>query len=266
MNSDSAFSIGKDHTVCEDYALAGVHNDIAYGIVCDGCSASVDVDFGARVLALSAKETLFNMVYTPLSFLREKPVTVEDFGSHTIKKASEVFKTFPMLNPLTLDTTLLVAWVKDKKLTAYMFGDGVIVHRTKTGIKMEHVHLTSGAPDYLSYSLDKERTAAYNRLKDNRKELWTSHDGIHDYKPFVPVVYESPVEDGDTISVISDGINSFHKSDNTQIDWKDLVDEFTGFKNFEGQFVLRRLLAFKRKTTKENWHHLDDISVASIVV
>jgi hypothetical protein len=53
---------------------------------------------------------------------------------------------------------------------------------------------------------------------------------------------------------------------NESIDWKDLVDEFTGFKNFEGQFVMRRISAFKRKFTKDNWHHLDDISIASIHV
>jgi hypothetical protein len=74
------------------------------------------------------------------------------------------------------------------------------------------------------------------------------------------------VEEGDVISVITDGINSFRKEDNEVIDWKDLVDEFCGFKNFEGQFVQRRIGAFKRKVNKEKWHHFDDISIASILV
>lgn len=256
MNADSTFQIGKDHTVCEDYALAGITKDIAYAIVCDGCSASPDVDFGARVLALAARENIF--------WGLDKDYY--SFGESTIKAAKETSKRFTLLHPQCLDATLLTAWVINKNLTAYMFGDGVFVHRNKAGVKSVHVHLTSGAPDYLAYVIDKDRITAYDKLPDNRKEVWTSYDGIHSYKPFVPFTYECPVEEGDTISLISDGINSFRRSDNEAIEWQELLDEFTGFKNFEGQFVLRRIAAFKRKFTKDNCHHLDDISIASIFV
>jgi serine/threonine protein phosphatase PrpC len=256
MNADSTFQIGKDHTVCEDYALAGVSSNTAYAIVCDGCSASPDVDFGARLLALAARETLFWGLNKDCY----------DFGDHAINVAGGIPRNFTFLHPQCLDATLLVAWVTDKKLMAYIFGDGVLVHRNKEGVKSIHIHLTSGAPDYLSYLLDKNRVVSYDKLEDNRKEVWTSYNGVHDYKPFEPFTYTCPVEEGDVISLISDGINSFRKSDNEVIDWKDLVDEFTGFKNFEGQYVQRRIAAFKRKFIKENWHHLDDISIASIVV
>jgi serine/threonine protein phosphatase PrpC len=256
MNTDNVFYIGKDHQVNEDYALSGVTNGLAYAIVCDGCSASTNVDFGARILALTARENVvMDMDKDPY-----------EFGGDTIKKAYETAKRFALLHPQCLDATLLVAWVFNNNLNVYMYGDGVMVHRNKEGIKMAHIHLTSGAPDYLSYILDYKRIESYNKLEDNRKEVWTSFNGIHDYKPFVPFTYKCAVEDGDVISVISDGINSFRKADNEAIDWKDLVNEFTEFKNFEGQFVLRRVSAFKRKIAKDNWHHLDDISIASICV
>ena len=58
MNADRSFQIGNDHTICEDFALADVEAGLAYAIVCDGCSASTDVDFGARALAFSAKRTI----------------------------------------------------------------------------------------------------------------------------------------------------------------------------------------------------------------
>jgi serine/threonine protein phosphatase PrpC len=256
MNADSIFQIGRDHTICEDYALAGIHKETAFAIVCDGCSASPDVDFGARVLALMARESIF------LSSFNDS----YEFGDATIKAAHGIAKGFPNLHPQCLDATLLVASVFEKNLVAYIYGDGVMVHRNKEGIKSVHIHVTSGAPDYLSYQLDKRRAESYDNLVDNRKEVWTSFNGVHDYKPFEPFTYRIPVEEGDVISLISDGINSFRKESNEVIDWKDLVEEFSGFKNFEGQFVQRRVGAFKRKVNKEKWHHFDDISIASIVV
>lgn len=79
-------------------------------------------------------------------------------------------------------------------------------------------------------------------------------------------MFNQLVESGDIISVISDGINSFRNADSTSIPWENLIDEFTSYKNFEGDFVLRRISAFKRKCAKEGITHYDDISIASIVV
>jgi len=62
MNSDSQYLIGHSHHVCEDYALSGFYNGLHYAIVADGCSASKDVDIGARVLAKSA-EGVIRSVY-----------------------------------------------------------------------------------------------------------------------------------------------------------------------------------------------------------
>lgn len=256
MNADSMFQIGKDHIVCEDYALARVEAGLAYAIVCDGCSASPDVDFGARAMAHSAKRTLkISTVYGS-----------EKFGEITIRNAARVFDIFPYLHPQALDTTLLLAWVQDKKAYVYMYGDGVFIHKSKDRVDMVHINLTSGAPDYLSYHLDSDRMISYDKLVDNKKKVWTNMDEPCVYLPFDPYECEFPVEDGDIVAVISDGINSFRKSDDTSLDWKDLVGEFTGFKNFEGEFVQRRLSAFKRKCIKDGMTHGDDISIAAIVV
>ncbi len=59
MSSDSFFTIGKSHDICEDYACNGVFNDeIAYVIVCDGCSSSTHTDFGSRILSKSIEKNL----------------------------------------------------------------------------------------------------------------------------------------------------------------------------------------------------------------
>lgn len=261
MNANSTFSIGKDHTVCEDYALAYSGATITYAIVSDGCSASPEVDFGARCLAMSAKRQL-----------RLKPDALAFDGKEAVANAQRVIDVFPYLSPQFLDATLLVAAVKNNTLTAYMYGDGVLVHRKKDGIVAIHVQLSSGAPDYLSYHLDPLRKQAYDNLEDNIKEVVFLKDGkldssrTGDWSAFDPIIYDCPVTEGEVIAVISDGINSFRKSDNTPILWNDLIDEFTAYKTTEGEFVLRRISAFKRKCLKEGITHSDDISVASIVV
>jgi len=262
MNANETYWIGKDHNVCEDYAIAEANDVMSYAIVSDGCSASKDVDFGARALAMSAKK------YLRLGEVTD--FTPEEFGESVIQNAAKVVDIFPYLSFECLDATLLVAWVQNKNLTVYMYGDGLLVHRMKDGINTTHIHLTSNAPDYLSYHLNPLRRQQYDELKDNKKEISVEMTPYHPTpvisKPFEPYVYGCSVEEGDVISVISDGINSFRRSDYTPIPWQELVDEFTAYKNFEGEFVLRRVSAFKRKCLKDGITHSDDISVASIIV
>ena len=256
MNANALFAIGKDHTICEDYAIAKVSNGFAYAIVSDGCSASDEVDFGARVLVMSAKNSLMH------SYIDNAKM----FGDETIFDANKVYKIFPYLHPQALDATLLAMWVQDNRCTAYLYGDGVFIHKTGAEVYFVHVHLTSGAPDYLSYSLDSKRKLAYDSMVDNKKIISTSHHGQLDGKPFEPFVITDNVREGDVIAVISDGINSFRKADNTAMPWQELIEEFVGYKTFEGEFVIRRLSAFKRKCMKEGITHSDDISIASIIV
>ena len=267
MNANSTYSIGKDHIACEDYALSWVDAQFgnAIAVVCDGCSASPDVDFGARLLAKAAENTIF--------LHGDTPETLNDaklFGTLTIQTANKIFEMLPTLHPQALDATLLIAMVsKDKKLNAYLYGDGVLVHRKNTGVNTVHIALSSGAPDYLSYSLDHKRMAGYLALEKNVKEIACATLGKTiqvNGKPLEPYVMTCDVSEGDVISVISDGINSFRKANNDSIPWTDLVEEFTGYKNFEGEFVQRRIAAFKRKCLKEGITHSDDISIASIIV
>ena len=260
MNANSTFSIGKDHIICEDYALASTTATLSYAIVSDGCSASNDVDFGSRCMAMSAKREL-RLITDLLSF----------DGKNVVANAQRVIDVFPYLSPQFLDATLLVAAVNinTKTLLVQMYGDGVMVHRKKDGIVAVHVELSSGAPDYLSYHLDPLRKQAYLGLKDNKKNIIIRDgDKVSErvYNPFDPFIYTTTVAEGDVVAVISDGINSFRKSDNEAIPWHNLIEEFTGYKTFEGEFVLRRIAAFKRKCLKDGTTHSDDISVAAITI
>jgi hypothetical protein len=263
MNANSTFHIGHDHLICEDYALAGMSAGLSYAVVCDGCSASPEVDFGARILAMSAKRAIL--------ITRENEPN--RFGEIIIQNAERIWDVLPHLHKQALDCTVLTTWVEENKLTARLFGDGVFIHKSGNDIYAINMHLTSGAPDYLSYHLDPQRLAMYKAMKANVKIIETfeiidgnrnSTSGVTD--PLVPITLKRDVKPGDIVAVISDGINSFRKSDSTEIDWIDLIEEFIGFKNTEGEFAIRRLAAFKRKCLKEGTTHYDDISIAAIVV
>jgi hypothetical protein len=202
--------------------------------------------------------------------LRLNPDLLSFDGKKAITNAHRVIDVFPYLSPQFLDATLLVAAVNGKHLLVEMYGDGVMVHRKKDGIVSVHIQLSSGAPDYLSYHLDPQREQAYLALEDNKKIIIIHENDQEsvrdDYGPFNPFIYDTTVAEGDVIAVISDGINSFRKMNNDPIPWTDLIDEFTGYKTFEGEFVLRRIAAFKRKCLKEGITHSDDISVGAIIV
>jgi serine/threonine protein phosphatase PrpC len=262
MNADNDFQIGKEHLICQDYSMARANETEAFAILCDGCSASPDVDIGARLLALAAREIF--IIYPEHDY--------ETFGLNSIQRANTIYTSYPNLHPQALDSTLLVASVKDNNLRAYIYGDGVFFHKTATGLYAMHIELTSGAPDYLSYNLDTERIAQYTAASDEKHGLKVvdiqdeNGTGKFEYKPFSPVIVQRTVQPGDIVAVCSDGINSFRRSDNSEIPWLELAEEFIGFKSTAGVFVKRRLAAFKRKCEKDGWTHSDDISVAAIIV
>jgi len=64
MEINSCFQIGKDHKICEDYAISG-HDPFPYIIISDGCSSNLNTDIGSRILVSMTKKNihLFNPEY-----------------------------------------------------------------------------------------------------------------------------------------------------------------------------------------------------------
>ena len=271
MNADHYFSIGHGHIICEDYAISQVIDNGAFAILCDGCSDSPDVDFGARALALSAKRTLM---------IGGSDMNYDLFGKITIRNLEHIGDTIP-LDPHSLDATLLATWVKGKEFTTYMYGDGVFFHKTPTTLRIVYVDFEDNTPAYLSYYLDKIRFTDYGstvlgskhtldksyyiggETKPNSKDVIETENFI---KPFDPVTIRGLVSEGDIIGVISDGIKSFSQADGMEIPWEYIVLDFVGFRTTPGVFVQRRLSFLKRQWIKNNISFSDDISMAAIVV
>lgn len=275
MNANHHFEIGNTHSVCQDYAMSGVVKNGGYAIVCDGCSGSPDVDFGARALALSAKRTLL--------LINGGEMNYDLFGKVTIRNLEHIGDNIP-LDPRALDSTLLATWVKGNELKAYLYGDGVFVHKSATTLRMVHVSFEPDSADnktkpaYLSYYLDKVRLKEYEDIQVSKRVFdvsiyiggqTPSLDAIEAeefVKPFDPVVIKTLAEPGDIVAVMSDGVNSFRQGDGSEMGWNDVVNEFVGFKTTTGVFVQRRLGFLMRQWAKEQISHYDDIGMAAIEV
>lgn len=272
MNTDHAFIIGHTHRVCQDYALSGVVENGAYAIISDGCSDAEDSDVGARLIAMAARETLF----------LAPGMSYKEFGDTTLISVWKSKLPFFMLNTAALNATLLVAWVKENKVKAYIYGDGVLCHRRPDVEKKFHIEFKNDEgksyPPYLAYWLQsQEKRDEYLKVagKKHITESSTYHgrpgcmgggQSVKDAEPFEPFIYEADAAPGDIISLSSDGINSFKRANGEAIDWVTMTHETFGFKLKTGQFVNRRLLALQRECQKEQITHYDDISVAAIAV
>jgi hypothetical protein len=77
MNANHYFSIGKDHAICQDYAISKLINNGGCAILSDGCSSSPSTDIGSRLLAMAAYDVFLNFIvdiknaYSILEFKKE---------------------------------------------------------------------------------------------------------------------------------------------------------------------------------------------------
>jgi hypothetical protein len=260
MHSDSYFTIGADHKVCEDYALAGKIGEQSFAILADGCSSSAYTDIGSRLLVLSAIKILKN----------SKNISKADMLS-AINVASAAASVLE-LNDSCLDATLMIATEKEEEIHVLASGDGVIVADYENKIKIINIEFESGAPYYLSYTLDESRnklyesqykldkTIDYNTVfKDNNAvtvEIHESQDiGIEH------IIFDK--KDIKSISIFSDGLTSFDfENDDLYLEF---VKSLVSFKSLKGEFVKRRCRKAIKEVNKSQITHSDDLSMATLI-
>lgn len=267
MNVDSIFTIGKTHKVCQDYTSTGFANGNPFIVVSDGCSSSPDTDFGARLLT-----RVCSSFYTDYREIDPEEIMLE----------AEDMSRLLGLNPLSLDATLLCASVKEGSYDLRVFGDGVVVktRREDGAHEIVVVEYVSGAPYYLNYSLDPKRKLGYaEKFGFKRKMSFFTLDsagtmtdcrveedseGLHYQERDLAAPYSS-------ISLMSDGALSFYGLVNTgtsklqmPVALTSVLQRLLAFKGYQGDFVQRRVQKFKKDIEKENWHHADDLSLATM--
>jgi len=277
MHSDSFFTIGSTHRVCQDYAMSGrTRWGKSFAILSDGCSGSPNTDFGSRFLTRAAYWALnqFNNSF-PSGSLH---ITASAFASQMASSCNIEFEC--------LDATLLMAVEgtsgEKEGVWALVFGDGVVAarHRHSHKITLYAIEFPHGYPAYVSYLLDLERLKGYVKHTQGQPAL------LHHYReglaeapsplPFfdlsskewsIPFTCFFPSDEYDVMALFSDGIESFNcaeKDAQTELGLADLVGEFLSFKGHAGEFVVRRAKKAISKLKELGYSHTDDFSMAAI--
>lgn len=281
MNTDAAFTIGKTHAVCQDYAIAG-KNSI---VISDGCSGSAFSDIGSRILSITAMSKMAELC------------NLEYFdGKECVLLANPIIK---MLNlpKECLDATLFGATVFPRGLDVIGQGDGTIAVKTKNeDIVVIDISYEDNHPFYMNYLYDNRENYIKWREKHNKQktEIFTiRHNGDIDRHedrscPMDKIdigtfcyrdngilldIDEDDMGSIEFIAIMSDGIHSFYQTIETEtskqnqpISYFDVLKRLLNFKNYNGRFVQRRLNRFIRDCAKDNWHYADDVSLGVIYV
>lgn len=284
MNTNAYFEIGSSHRVCEDYALAGTYNDMAYAIVSDGCSSSNDTDIGARLLATIAKGVL--------KYLRDRDlIGAPDYNSIfrelVVRKCIEVKQSLGIPTD-AFDATLLVSALYQNKIISLGWGDGYFIFVTNNNVKIIYdIHYSSGAPYYLSYEMSPSKKEAYKDIYGQGivtvNNLIIASDGSvtqnianPSEKLFSESLYkEAYAPNMKFIILSSDGIGTYQDdpkfpredgSEKKTYDASEIIPQIAAYKNIAGEFVVRRMQRIKSDMDKNHIIHIDDVSCASLAL
>jgi hypothetical protein len=289
MHTDSYYAIGTYHSVCQDYALSGsINKNISYAIISDGCSSSLDVDVGARILAHSAKD-FFIFQYKGFDSIRDDISRTEEAFRNYIH-ASSVLVTRHLRLPLSSLNATLVAVITDGITTRlFIYGDGGVILGNKDGsITYHYVHYDQNAPYYLSYDMDEKFKELY--LKDYSDQIVYFADEtftIDNVTNKMIVCEQVKIKDFsynnhdhfcETNGIyfamcVSDGIHSFLDMDfsfptsqkaSKEVGYIEIVNQMCAIKNYNGSFIQRRMGRIKRDFSKIDRVHFDDVSVSAI--
>ncbi len=293
-STDSFVKIGSSHSDCQDFAVSGkVNENIAYAILADGCSSSHticrELDFGARLMCYSARNVLLRHCgyiwnANELPEIASDGYYLAQIGLTTLREAVSVRHQLG-IHPYSLDATLLLVVSNGNKHHFFMYGDGCFVYKRKNDPKIygHCVEFNSGAPFYLSYHDDAERLKSYGKTSGAGviRTDYTFHNNacmktslpLDDSKfdmPFYKQTCFTAEGEMDFVSISSDGLKSFQKQHQeypeivSTLNIEEVVPEIFGYKNYQGQFVERRMKNFMKSCIGKNVSHYDDVSVASI--
>lgn len=275
MPTDSYFTQGSTHRICQDYAAHGAD----YAIVSDGCSGSVDSDFGSRLLTRAAIPAMANY-----------EIGTEQFYRAVLQQAIAYAEAIG-LNVDCLFATLLIAQQKEKEFIASIHGDGIIVAKYPNYLYVRSLEFLTkekeSAPLYLRYFLSNES------LEDFKNRVGTTyirHEYIITESQGKPLVTETSTEcqidfsrpgvevlrfdqsEVQSVAIMSDGVSAFLRIDQTEtrkqavrVDFVEIVKEVMAFRNYNNGFVQRRCQMAFKKFDKAGWKPADDFSVGVVV-
>lgn len=275
MAIDAFFSIGKQHqkegVPCQDYALVS-DKQFPTLVVCDGCSgARARTDIGARMLALAFEEKAPVLATAPEQFFAELLTYFQQIKVGTIRDNL---------------ATIIGGVVLPDCFRFFLMGDGVLTISFKDGSKTFYDwSWVKNAPFYLAYHLEQDAIDQFiqetvgqdeilESVLETRVSLNAAGEVISEASQWKSLRQfqegfrmDIPLAEVQAIACFSDGLLSFYKEvEGGQFQHlanPAAVQEFTGFKNYAGQFVTRRTTRGLQSMAKDGYLNYDDIGVAA---
>ena len=239
--SDSFFTMGKDHTVCQDFALACQEGDpIPFAIVSDGCSKSAHSDVGSRLICFSGRV-----------LVQESPEAILPLA-----ETSAALLSIP--KSALFATLMLLRASPEGSWSSHIFGDGIRVRARIVGETIEELELNQytclQCPPYPYYKRDPIQWESY--LK--QESVMLSSGGIQ--SPLIPPHEETwdPSDHFNFAMVGSDGFMSFKDLLCEEV-VKTLVTRIARTPKTRG-FLERCMIATFRRSPP----HGDDVSAAAL--
>ena len=264
-NADIAYRIGVDHEECQDHAHMAENTKGKLICVSDGCSSSLNSDWGSRLLTSAATSRW------------KSELCFEEIAEDAIFTAHQVILNVPNVSKMSaLDATLILASVVNDICSIIMWGDGtyIIVNNDKTW-EIHTVEFKSNAPEYLSYLVNPPRHEQYKVAGDHTKVITTATYSAENVLTGLTIVesvkqFESwIISNVDTLLICSDGISSFtHKKALTvteRYSADEVAKDLIAIPNRNGDFLKRRWKKMRQKFDKTGISHSDDFAVAALV-
>ena len=271
MITNHYFAIGKQHKVCQDYALS----DTKCIIVSDGCSSAKDTDIGSRLWSIAAKRVV-GLVRTPDEWTLGQQ-TVPPCITQLVTGFAEDL----MVDKNILHATLLVGYELDNIFRVLVMGDGLVVAKAKNGRIMCIEHsFTGNAPFYACYDTDEAKVVYKAQFGDTVEVTKTLYDmdwsvaadvitevrKINFDCPFLE--YNFKKDDWDMVMIASDGLESFcrkNASPNSivydSINIAEILKEITTCKG-SGEFLTRQMKLANAAFEAKGYIHMDDLAIA----
>lgn len=269
-NLDCHFTIARQHTVCEDYALTNPE-PIPHVIVCDGCSTSNKTDIGARILATSASKALREYFETSPPPDNLPPYT--DLGYAIVNRARHVAELLGV-PPDCLDATAMLAFPYHGSMHVYTYGDGYIISIDhEKSLSYRQLSYEQNMPYYLSYWMDQTRREAY--LAKNRggkavltiKEHDATGESISQVNYDAPSIFSFEAETCALVALASDGVASLTcVEDQQKTPVREVLEQLVAYKTTKGEFVKRRVKRMLKTYAKQGIYPTDDIAVATLLI
>ena len=267
MPTDSFFTQGSTHRICQDYATHGAN----YAIVSDGCSSALDSDFGARLLTRAAIQAL----------TADYELGSEAFYNCVLRQAASYAQAMG-LHEDCLFATLTIAQQIGKEFVVAMKGDGVIVAQYPNYFYVCSLEFENCAPFFLRYHLNEESLKNYEThvgTKYNRHEYIVTPTLVTKAETECQVnlsnasveLHKFNTDEVQSVAIMSDGVSAFFRTDQSdthkqsiKVDFIEVIRELMTFRNFNDGFVERRCQMAFKKFDKLGWKPFDDFSIGVV--